>query len=183
MMFRRVLCSAGVVLTLSLSAATVSAACPAAFDREVRKLHSADTVNLCEQFAGRPMLVVNTASHCGFTGQFKGLEALYQRYRTRGLVVIGVPSDDFRQEADNEAETASICYINYGVSFTMTEPQRVRDGAADPLFQYLNEQSGQPPRWNFHKYLLDRDGKVVATFGSKTEPESDAVRQAIEAAL
>lgn len=182
-MTRQRLGAIGILLGLLLAGSPAFASCPQALDHDLRKLHSADTVNLCESFAGQAMLVVNTASHCGFTHQFKGLEALHQRYKDQGLAVIGVPSDDFRQEANTEAEAATICYTNYGVTFTMTEPQRVKGTTADPLFRYLNEQSGQQPRWNFHKYLIDRSGRVVAAYGSATEPDSEALRQAIEDAL
>ena len=139
----------------------LAADCPALLQGELPKLRAkGERVELC-QFAGKPLVVVNTASFCGFTPQFKGLEALYQRYKDQGLEVLGVPSDDFRQESADSQETATVCYVNYGVTFTMTEPQPVSGGNAIPLFKGLAEQS-KAPRWNFFKYVVDRQGKVVA---------------------
>lgn len=142
-----------------------------------------ETVDLCGQFQGKALVVVNTASHCGFTGQFKGLEALYQRYKDDGLELLGVPSDDFFQEADDEAETAEVCYVNYGVTFTMTQTQPVRGGDATPLFRQLAEQAGTAPRWNFYKYVVDREGRVVAHFSSKVKPDDPQLIAAVEKAL
>ena len=144
-------------------------------------LRGKEPIDLC-RFAGKPLLVVNTASHCGFTGQFKGLEALYQRYRGQGLEVLGVPSDDFRQEADDAAETATVCYVNYGVTFSMSAVQKVTGQEAIPLFRNLAAQSG-PPRWNFYKYVIDRQGKVVASFSSLTKPEDPKLLRAVEQAI
>ena len=107
------------------SSATAPAACPGFLDQEFTRLRSAERLNLCKAFAGKPLLIVNTASHCGFTGQFEGLEALYQKYRARGLVVVGFPSDDFHQEAASEAEAAEVCFVNYGVKFPMLAPSVV----------------------------------------------------------
>jgi glutathione peroxidase len=116
---------------LLLAGGAVSAhACPAFLDHEFQKLHSAERVNLCKAFGGKPLLIVNTASHCGYTPQFKGLEALHEKYRDRGLVVIGFPSDDFQQEAKDEAETAQVCFMNYGVTFTMLSPLPVKGATA-----------------------------------------------------
>ncbi|MNE19476.1 hypothetical protein D3C80_1125610 [compost metagenome] len=126
--------------------------------------------------------MVNTASHCGFTGQFEGLEALYQRYKGQGLEMLGVPSDDFHQEADDSAETASVCYVNYGVTFSMSAAQKVTGDAAIPLFRKLAAQSGAP-RWNFYKYVIDRQGKVVARFSSMTRPDDAKLLAAVEQAI
>ncbi|MNC44611.1 hypothetical protein D3C75_935240 [compost metagenome] len=126
--------------------------------------------------------MVNTASHCGFTGQFEGLEALYQRYKGQGLEMLGVPSDDFHQEADDSAETASVCYVNYGVTFSMSAAQKVTGDAAIPLFRKLAAQSGAP-RWNFYKYVIDRQGKVVAHFSSMTRPDDAKLIAAVEQAI
>lgn len=155
--------------------------CPAMLNYTLPKLHSKEQVNLC-QFKGKPLLVVNTASHCGFTRQFKGLEQLNQKYRERGLAVIGFPSDDFFQEANDQSETAGICYKNYGVTFTMTAPIAVRGADAHPIFKSLSEQSAAP-KWNFYKYVVDANGKVVAQFNSRTEPEDAALIAAIESVL
>ncbi len=168
--------------SLLLSAGGVSASCPEYLDHDLRKLHSKETVNLCQVGGGKPLLIVNTASHCGYTPQFKQLEALYQKYRAQGLAVVGFASDDFRQEANDEAKAADVCYVNYGVTFTMLAPTHVRGGEANPIFRELAEQT-QPPGWNFNKYLVDSSGKVVKHFGSNTAPDSPVLAEAIEAAL
>lgn len=161
----------------------LAAECPALLQHELPKLRSKDTIDLCQQFQGKALVVVNTASHCGFTPQFKGLEALYQRYREQGLEVLGVPSDDFFQEADDEAKTAEVCYVNYGVTFAMTQTQPVRGSDATPLFRQLAEQAGSAPRWNFYKYVVDRNGQVVEYFSSKVKPDDPALVAAVEKAL
>ncbi len=158
------------------------AACPAFLDYDLPELHSDDTVNICEMAAGQPMLVVNTASHCGFTRQFEGLEALHDKYHEQGLFVVGFASNDFNQEAKTEAEAAEVCRENYGVSFTMVAPSFVTGQRANPVFQEINQQSNAPD-WNFNKYLLNQQGEVVAHFNSKTEPEDPALVRAIESEL
>ncbi len=165
------------------SAPLLAAECPALLQHELPKLRSKDTIDLCQQFQGKALVVVNTASHCGFTPQFKGLEALYQRYREQGLEVLGVPSDDFFQEADNEAKTAEVCYVNYGVTFAMSQTQPVRGRDATPLFRQLAEQAGGAPRWNFYKYVVDRNGQVVEYFSSNVKPDDPALVAAVEKAL
>lgn len=174
------------LLTLGLAASPVFAeegvACPAFLDHDLPKLHSKDKVNLCDLAGGKPMLVVNTASHCGFTGQFKGLEALHQRYAKQGLVVVGFASDDFNQEAKTEEEAADICFKNFGVTFTMIAPSPVTGADATPVFAHINQQA-KAPRWNFNKYLLNAKGEVVKSFGSTVNPENKSVTQAIESVL
>lgn len=165
------------------SAPLLAAECPTLLQHELPKLRSKETIDLCQQFQGKALVVVNTASHCGFTPQFKGLEALYQRYREQGLEVLGVPSDDFFQEADDEAKTAEVCYVNYGVTFAMTQTQPVRGRDATPLFRQLAEQAGGAPRWNFYKYVVDRNGQVVDWFSSKVKPDDPALIAAVEKAL
>ncbi|MBO3277721.1 glutathione peroxidase [Pseudomonas schmalbachii] len=160
-----------------------AADCPALLQGELMKLRSKESLDLCELYAGKPLVVVNTASHCGFTPQFKGLEALYQRYKAQGLEVLGVPSDDFKQEAADSAETAKVCYGNYGVTFNMTAVQHVTGDEAIPLFRDLTQQSGQAPRWNFYKYVVDRQGRVVGQFSSKTTPDDPALQAAVEKAI
>ncbi|MGA0805490.1 MAG: glutathione peroxidase [Pseudohongiellaceae bacterium] len=155
--------------------------CAPWLDHRIGKLHSEETLDLCSLTAGKPVLVVNTASFCGYTPQFKGLEALHQRWKDAGLVVLGFPSDDFFQEAEDEAETADICYINYGVTFPMTSTVKVRGRDAHPVFRHLH-QAGQP-LWNFNKYLVGRDGSIIEHFGSNTDPEAQVLNAAIEAAL
>lgn len=174
----------GIALALLLagSGAALADECPPLLQGDLQKLRSEERIDLCKQFAGKPLLVVNTASHCGFTKQFGGLEALYQRYREQGLDVLGVPSDDFRQEADSSEETARVCYVNYGVTFAMSEPQAVRGDDAIPLFRELAAQS-KAPRWNFYKYVVGRDGKVIASFSSRTTPDDPALIEAVEKAV
>ena len=157
--------------------------CPAVLQHELPKLRSKETIDLCEQFQGKALVVVNTASFCGFAPQFKGLEALYQKYKEEGLVLLGVPSDDFFQESDDAAETAEVCYVNYGVTFPMAQTQPVRGSDATPLFKELARQAGGAPRWNFYKYVVDRNGKVVDYFSSKVEPDDPELIAAVKLAL
>jgi glutathione peroxidase len=155
--------------------------CTPLLEGSLPALRGKERIDLC-RFAGKPLVVVNTASHCGFTPQFKGLETLYQRYRAQGLEILGVPSDDFKQEADAAAETATVCYVNYGVTFAMSAPQVVTGEQAIPLFRKLAAQSGAP-RWNFYKYVVDRQGKVVASFSSLTRPDDAKLIAAVEKAI
>ena len=162
--------------------ATSLADCGALGDYQPRKLRAQQTVDLCEAYQGKVVLVVNTASQCGYTPQFKGLEALYQRYKDQGLVVLGFPSDDFRQEFDNEEKTASVCYINYGVTFPMFATSPVKGASANPLFRKLADAQGAPD-WNFNKYLVDANGKVLARYRSSTTPSDSTLTSRIEQAL
>lgn len=147
----------------------------------LRKLRSKEFVNLC-QFENQPLLIVNTASNCGFTPQFAGLEAVYNKYKDQGLVVLGFPSDDFFQEENNEQDTAKICFVNYGVTFTMFATSAVRGSDANPIFKHLNSQTSSP-NWNFYKYLVSADRKTITRFNSKVAPESEKLTAAIEATL
>lgn len=168
------------VLGLSLSWLANAGECPEFFDGELKKLRSDESINLCDDWRGQPTLIVNTASFCGFTPQFKALEAVHQRYGEKGLRVLGFPSDDFRQEADSEEETAEICYINYGVTFTMLSPVKVIGEDAHPIFRELARQTAEP-NWNFNKYLVDGEGRVAAHFGSSVSPDDDEFIAAIDA--
>lgn len=170
------------VLMIAMSGAALAADCPALLQGELPKLRAKEDINLCERFAGKPMLVVNTASFCGFAPQFKSLEALNQRFKGQGLEVLGVPSNDFKQESKDGEETAKVCYVNYGVTFTMTEPQPVRGDDATHLFKVLAEQSSAP-RWNFYKYVVDRKGNVIASFSSMTTPDDPELIAAVEKAI
>lgn len=175
----------GALLSGYLPVTTASAMagnCPAMLEGSLQKLRAKDSVDLCQRFAGKPLVVVNTASFCGYTPQFKGLEALYQQYKDQGLEVLGVPSDDFKQEANDSDETANVCFVNYGVTFTMTQPQRVTGEQAIALFKGLSAQS-QAPRWNFTKYVVDRSGRVVASFPSSTKPDDAQMIAAVEQAI
>ena len=171
-----------VALCLAAGSSPLLAACPDFLNQDVKPLGKTDTVNLCDRYAGKPMLIVNTASHCGFTPQFKGLEKLYKAYRDKGFVVAGFPSDDFKQEADSATETAKVCYVNYGVTFDMYSEVHVKGSDAHPLFRELGAKT-EEPSWNFNKYLVDKDGNVVAHFGSMTSPEDKDLQEAIEKLL
>jgi glutathione peroxidase len=129
------------------------------------------------------LLVVNTASYCGFTPQYEGLEALHAKYAPRGLVVLGFPSNDFLQEADSSEKIADLCFNTYGVKFPMFAKTSVRGAKANPLFAELAKSTGQAPAWNFTKYLVDRQGQPVAAFGSRVKPSDAALVAAIEKAL
>jgi len=135
-------------------------------------------------YRGRPMLVVNTASFCGYTPQYAGLQTLHEQYGPKGLLVLGVPSQDFNQESADNRRIKEFCDANYNVTFPMTTLAHVRGAAAAPLFAFLAARAGgQPPRWNFHKYLVGRDGRTVTSFSTQTGPQSRELLRAIEAAL
>ncbi|TVQ86066.1 MAG: glutathione peroxidase [Chromatiaceae bacterium] len=158
--------------------------CAPALDFALRRLAGDEQVRLCEAYQGQVILMVNTASKCGFTGQYEGLEALYRKYGERGFVVLGFPSNDFgNQEPGTEEQIQEFCRLTYSVEFPMFEKLHVKKGVADPLFQYLAEQTGVYPKWNFYKYLIDREGRVVNAFSSMTGPESRKMVQAIERLL
>ncbi|MEW8510341.1 MAG: glutathione peroxidase [Candidatus Thiodiazotropha sp.] len=149
-----------------------------------RQLNSNQVDNLCETHRGKVMLVVNTASRCAFTDQYEGLEKLYSRYRERGLVVIGFPSNDFgNQEPGSEGSIKEFCLLTYGVRFPMYAKSRVSGDNADPFYRALAQAAGTPPRWNFHKYLIDRDGRLAGSYNSFVAPESDRLIDAIEGLL
>ena len=138
------------------------------------------------RYAGKALLVVNTASRCGFTGQYRGLQALWQDYRDRGLVVLGVPSNDFGgQEPGSEAEISRLCAEDFGVDFPLTAKTRVRGPEAHPFYRWARAEAGglAAPKWNFHKYLIAPDGRLAAWFYSWTTPGSARLRRAVEAAL
>lgn len=156
--------------------------CPTWLNHDMQKLRSAESVNLCELSKDKVVLIVNTASKCGFTPQFEGLEVLYQEYKEQGFTIIGFPSDSFFQELDDEEAIADVCFVNYGVSFTMLESTPVRGKKANPIFQHLNKALGKPS-WNFNKYLIDRNGKAIEKFGSRTKPQDKELSQAIEKLL
>ena len=163
--------------------AAAQTACPPLLDRSLPRLQDDAPQQLC-QYSGKVLLVVNTASYCGFTRQYEGLEALYKRYKDRGLVVLGFPSNDFgRQEPGDAKQIADLCFNTYGVAFPMFAKIVVSGSKADPLFATLASATGSPPRWNFHKYLVGRDGKVLSAYSSLVEPTSDKIARDIESAL
>jgi glutathione peroxidase len=156
-------------------------ACPASLDQRVRPLLGQEPVRLCEAYAGQVVLVVNTASKCGFTPQYEGLEQLYRELAPRGFVVLGFPSNDFGgQEPGTEAEIGKFCRSTYGVQFPMFAKTIVKGDDAHPFFRHLTEVTGEAPQWNFHKYLIDRNGKVVGSYGSMASPTSGKLRDAID---
>jgi glutathione peroxidase len=158
-----------VALTLLIAPALVQA-CPGLLDHRYSSLQG-KPVNLCD-FAGRPILVVNTASKCGYTPQFEKLEALHKRYEGRGLVVLGFPSNDFNQELATNKEIAEFCKLTYFVEFPMVEQGSVTGPGANAFFKQLAAATGTSPQWNFHKYLIAPDGKTVHSFGTRVEPDS-----------
>ncbi|MEM9059531.1 MAG: glutathione peroxidase [Pseudomonadota bacterium] len=138
------------------------------------------------RFAGKPLMIVNTASRCGFTYQYDGLQALYDRYRDQGFVLLAVPSDDFGgQELDSEAEVKHFCEVNFNLDFPMTSITRVRGRRAHPFYTWAREVLGpsRTPNWNFHKYLIDGSGRLVDAFSTRIEPDAPRVRSAVEKLL
>ncbi|MGR2767256.1 glutathione peroxidase [Photobacterium ganghwense] len=157
--------------------------CSKLLSHQFKKLNSSDEIDLCAQFRGKVLLVVNTASQCGYTPQFEQLEALHQRYHQQGLSVIGFPSNDFRQDRGSEADSAKVCYLDYGVTFTMFERSHVTGEQANPVFRQLANDAGVAPSWNFFKYIVDRNGKAVAVFSSRTTPDDQLIVATIEKLL
>jgi glutathione peroxidase len=167
---------------LLLAALPAFGACPPLLDYRMSSLRG-EAVDLCG-YAGKVVLVVNTASYCGYTGQYQGLESLYQRFKDRGLVVLGFPSNDFgAQEPGTNAQVADFCERTYRVRFPMLAKSVVSGAGANPLYRALAGQTGQSPGWNFHKYLLGRDGAAVGSFPSAVAPEDARVVAAVEKAL
>ncbi len=166
--------------TTPKAAATAQGDCPALLRHQFDRLQDEKPQSLC-QYKQQVILVVNTASLCGFTGQYKGLEELYARYRDRGFVVLGFPSSDFgRQELGDNKAIADFCENTFGVRFPMFSKSYVSGADANALFQQLAERSGQAPQWNFHKYLIARDGQTVKSFPSTVEPQNHTLTRDIE---
>ena len=146
-----------------------TAGCPSLLQKTFKKLQDESDQSLC-QYAGKVILVVNTASFCGYTPQYEGLEALYAKYSARGLVVLGFPSNDFEQEPGSNKDIADFCFNTYGVKFPMFSKTSVVGKNANPLYVDLAKMTNKRPAWNFHKYLLDRSGKPVDSFASVVSP-------------
>jgi len=185
-------CLASVLMLAGLSACQAESArtAPAAaasadlLDRAYRPLAGADPVNLRQSYGGEVLLVVNTASKCGFTPQFDGLEALHAKYQGQGFSVLGFPSGDFReQEFSDENDILEFCRLTYGVQFPMFEKVHVIGDETTGLYQDLHAITGEAPKWNFHKYLIGRDGQVIGQWSSRITPDSPELVQAIETAL
>lgn len=134
-------------------------------------------------FIGKVVLVTNTASKCGFTGQYKGLQTLHDKYQDQGFVVFGVPSADFRQEYQDSAEVKNFCEVNFGINFPMSEVTKVVGNDSHPFYKWLLEEYNFKPRWNFNKVLIGKNGEVLNTFGATVKPNSDKINDAIIASL
>jgi len=172
-----------VALLFLVAAQAHAAGCPPLLDESLPTLSDDKPESLC-QYKGKVLLVVNTASHCGYTPQYEGLEKLYQRYKDRGLVVLGFPSNDFGgQEPGSDKEIAKFCEANYGVSFPMFTKTSVAAGAVNPFYRKLAESSGARPAWNFHKYLVDRSGARAISFDTEVEPSDRKLIGEIERLL
>jgi glutathione peroxidase len=157
-------------------------ACPDMLQHTFLRLQDEKPQELC-QYAGKVLLVVNTASFCGFTSQYEGLEALSSKYKDRGLVVLGFPSNDFSQEKGSNKEIADFCENTFNVKFPMFVKSRVSGSGANPLFKQLASASSTPARWNFYKYIVSRDGNKVSGFNSTVDPKDPRFIKALESML
>jgi glutathione peroxidase len=173
------------LLLIGCCAAPVFAAdCPSTDINSSHKRLLGAVENICETYQGKVLLVTNVASKCGYTPQYEGLENLYRTYKDRGLVVLGFPSGDFAgQELESDEEIQEFCQLNFGVTFPLFSKSSVTGAKANSLFKTLSAKTGKQPEWNFNKYLIGRDGKVIAHFGSRVEPDSPEFTKALEAAL
>lgn len=169
------------LLTILIFSVT-SEACSDILNNSLRVLDSDEEQNLCEYF-GNVLLVVNVASKCGYTPQYEGLQKLYDKYKDDGLIVIGVPSRDFFQEYSAESKVAEFCSTEFGVEFPMFATTKVTGKKAHPFYKKLIAASGKEPKWNFAKYLIGRDGKVIEHYKSSVTPESEKLDSAIQAVL
>ena len=173
-----------IALLISMAAVPALACESTLLDQDFRRLASNEEVNLCETYAGKVVLVVNTASKCGNTPQYDGLEKLHEEYGEQGLVVLGFPSNDFMgQEPGTEEQIEEFCRLTYGVEFPMFEKTTVKKDNAHPLFAALAESSGSYPTWNFHKFLIGRDGVLISDFSPRTQPYDSDLVAAVELAL
>lgn len=167
-----------------LVASTAAMAATSVLDHSYRPLAGKQQVDLQQSYGGDVLLIVNTASKCGYTPQFDALEGLHAKYKSRGFAVLGFPSGDFKgQEFQDEDEIREFCTLTYGVKFPMFEKVHVIGADATPLYRDLKAATGEVPAWNFHKYLVGRDGRVLASYPSKTAPDNPAIILAIEQAL
>ncbi|GAA0556815.1 MULTISPECIES: glutathione peroxidase [Rheinheimera] len=177
------LLSAMAIITSVLAAPAMANQCGEILGHSMQQLNTRESVDLCDSFKGKTVLVVNTASKCGFTPQFDALEALYQKYQDKGLVVLGFPSDSFKQEYDDAGKTAEVCYLTYGVKFPMFASSKVTGDDANPVFKALIAKTGETPSWNFNKYLVSSDEQTVKHFGSRTKPDDKEFIAELESML
>ena len=172
------------ILFLMATTTTIASDGASLLDQEFRRLASDEVVNLSDAYAGKVVLVVNTASKCGNTPQYEGLEKLYQEYGDDGLVVLGFPSNDFLgQEPGTEEEIQDFCRLTYSIKFPMFEKVTVKEGNAHPFFDDLAAAAGTYPTWNFHKFLIGRDGQLISQFSPRTKPYSDELLSSIQEAI
>ena len=158
----------------------LAASCPPLLDHSFQRLQDGKPQSLC-QYQGKVILVVNTASFCGFTGQYEGLEAVYDKYKERGLVVLGFPSNDFgEQEPGSNKEIADFCRMTYGIKFPMMAKTDIAAPKTHAFYKQLIARTGTAPKWNFHKYLIDRSGKQVESYSTVTAPDSRGLIAQIE---
>lgn len=177
--------AAGLIAVCAAAAASAAPNCPALLQQTQPRLQDEKPIDLCDH-AGKVLLVVNTASYCGYTPQYKSLEALYARYREQGLVVLGFPSNDFSQEPGSDQSIAEFCENTFGVKFPMFAKSSVAPGAGrkvNPLFVALGQRSAQVPQWNFHKYLVARNGETVLSYPSAVDPKDPGFLKDLEKLL
>ena len=179
----KILARLSMLALLALPLASQAAApCPTLLDHAFKRLPAGAAESLCN-YRGKVILVVNTASRCGFTPQFEGLQKIYQDYKGRGFVVLGFPSNDFNQEPGQGAQITNFCKLTYGTDFPMYERSHVAGADANPFYKALAQAAGSAPMWNFHKYLIARDGRTVIPHDSRVEPDGRELRTKIEAML
>ncbi len=174
-----------IIVVMTMTSLKAIAGCSPLLDHSVRRLAENQIDRLCEVYKDQVVMIVNTASMCGFTSQFEGLEALYSQYKDQGFTVLGFPSADFgNQEYAKEEDSAEFCRLTYGVQFPMYATTHAKKGKAGPLFRALAEAAGgRYPKWNFHKYIIGRNGELISSFSSFTGPNSRRIQNTIEAAL
>ena len=173
-----------VSILFSMAASTTFACQSELLNHNVRRLASSETVNLCQEYSGKVLLIVNTASKCGNTSQYEGLEKLHDEFSNQGLVVLGFPSNDFfGQEPGTEEEIQEFCRLTYNVQFPMFEKMNVKKKNAHPLYSNLAKAAGNYPKWNFHKYLIGRDGRLIAQFSPRTKPYDETLIGDLKKAL
>ncbi len=172
-------------LLLPFTVAVAEETCPwPLLDHELKVLGEDRQVNLCDEYAGKVILMVNTASKCGYTPQYEGLENLYATYEEKGLVVLGFPSNDFGgQEPGTENEIQEFCRSTYSIKFPMFAKQGAKEATASPLYQSLGSAAGEYPAWNFHKYVINQKGEIAASLKSSVKPESKEMIELIESLL